>query len=102
MDIQALCSREWPELSSAQLMRIQRFYDELVSGNERQNLTRLIEPEDFVEGHLLDVRELLKSGLLEFPAADLGSGCGVPGLLAAAIEEKPWLLLESEGQKARF
>src|SRR6185503_4021772 len=92
----------WPELAQDQLDRVVRFHGLLAQENELQNLTRLISPPDFVEGHLLDVKELLGSGLLEYPAADLGSGGGVPGLLAAAIEPQPWVLIESEQRKAQF
>ncbi len=101
-DIRERALHAWPGLSTEQLERIQGYYERLVTENERQNLTRLCSPEDFIEGHLIDVRELLKTGFLEHPAADLGSGAGVPGLLAAAIEPSRWLLLESERQKARF
>jgi 16S rRNA (guanine527-N7)-methyltransferase len=101
-DIRERAHLEWPGLSTDQLVRIQAYYERLVTENEIQNLTRLSSPEDFIEGHLIDVRELLKTGFLEYPAADLGSGAGVPGLLAAAIEPARWLLIESERQKARF
>jgi 16S rRNA (guanine527-N7)-methyltransferase len=97
----------WPELSSAQQKKVAEFYQLVVAENEIQNLTRLISPQDFVAGHVLDVKELLASGLLQYPAMDLGSGGGVPGLLAAAILEetelaKPWVLVDSEGRKAEF
>jgi 16S rRNA (guanine(527)-N(7))-methyltransferase RsmG len=92
----------WPTLSKQQINRICVFYQELVSENTIQNLTRLISPLDFIEGHLLDVRAGLESGLIQYPALDLGSGGGVPGLLAGLIDEKPWILVESEQRKAEF
>ncbi len=79
-----------------------RFHDLLVAGNEVQNLTRLTSPEDFLHGHWVDVWELLKSGLVEFPAMDLGSGCGVPGLLAGIIQNDSWIVVDSEARKAEF
>ena len=33
---------------------------------------------------------------------DLGSGCGVPGILAAIVGGHPWVLAESERHKAEF
>jgi len=84
------------------LLRIGRFAELLSAENKVQNLTRLTTPEEFVEGHLLDVKELLESGWIEYPAADLGSGGGVPGLLAAAIEPGAWILVEAEKRKAQF
>lgn len=95
-------SAEWPELSPEQRARVVAFYQSVCDENERQNLTRLISPADFIEGHVVDVRELLKSELVQFPAMDLGSGVGVPGLLAALVRDDQWVLSESEGHKAAF
>ena len=92
----------WPELSEEQVSRVVRFYELVCAENEIQNLTRLISPQDFIEGHVLDVKALRESNLVSFPAMDLGSGGGVPGLLFAAIEPKPWILVDSEGRKADF
>ncbi len=92
----------WPELSEESTAAIVRFYELLVDENERQNLTRLTEPTAFIEGHLWDVKELLGMGCVDFPALDLGSGCGVPGLLAACIRPDAWVLAESEKNKAEF
>jgi 16S rRNA G527 N7-methylase RsmG len=44
----------------------------------------------------------LESKLVDFPAMDLGSGGGVPGLLSALIAPDQWILAESEGHKAAF
>lgn len=91
-------------ISNAVLGGVLKFYELLLEENKVQNLTRLTSPEDFIEGHLLDVLELLKSDFLQYPAMDLGSGPGVPGLLASLIEAeaKPWVLCESEKSKALF
>jgi 16S rRNA (guanine527-N7)-methyltransferase len=91
-------------LDDAVLSSVLKFYELLVEENKVQNLTRLISPEDFIQGHLIDVLELLKADVLQFPAFDLGSGAGVPGLLAAIIENssKPWVLCDSEKSKALF
>ncbi len=89
-------------LSPEQQDRLVLFYDLVVDENSRQNLTRLISPVDFLEGHVFDGFELLKTGVLDFPAMDLGSGVGVPGLLMAILGTGPWVLAESEGRKAEF
>jgi 16S rRNA (guanine527-N7)-methyltransferase len=105
MDIQALAKQiraDLPKLPDTQIAKILRFRELLEAENQVQNLSRLISPRDFYEGHLIDTLELLKSGLVRFPAMDLGSGCGVPGLLAAILEEGRWVLAESEGRKADF
>ena len=102
-ELERLLNEAWPGLSTEQSLRIQKFYEALSAENEVQNLTRLISPTDFVEGHVIDVRELLNSGLLSFPALDLGSGGGVPGLLAAAVTgNDTWTLCDSEKMKADF
>jgi 16S rRNA (guanine527-N7)-methyltransferase len=74
----------------------------LLEENEVQNLTRLISPKDFIDGHLIDVLELLKTQRVAFPAVDLGSGAGIPGLIAAIIGPGRWILAESEARKADF
>jgi 16S rRNA (guanine527-N7)-methyltransferase len=102
VELENLVSSVWPELSPSQKRGVVRFYELLLAENEVQNLTRLISPKDFLEGHLLDVKELLVSGLVKYPAMDLGSGGGVPGLLAAVIQGESWVLADSEGRKATF
>ncbi len=84
------------------LDRILAYYELLLAENRVQNLTRLISPKDFIEGHLLDVLTLIDSGFLQYPALDLGSGPGVPGLLASLFSSNPWVLVESEKSKATF
>jgi 16S rRNA (guanine527-N7)-methyltransferase len=101
-EFQTRLKQAWPSLSPTQFEKIGQFYDLVVAENEIQNLTRLISPSDFVSGHVLDVVELGKSNLLDYPAMDLGSGVGVPGLLSAIVDEKPWILTDSEGRKAEF
>ncbi len=79
------------------------YFRELVlKENENQNLTRLTSPKDFFEGHLLDVLELNPLLELKFPALDLGSGAGVPGLLSAILKKRHWILCDSEIKKAEF
>ncbi len=94
--------KAWPDLPQETAHRIDQFRECVVEENEQQNLTRLISPQEFVEGHVMDVKELLKSGFLDYPAMDLGSGVGVPGLLCALIQPEAWVLAESEGHKADF
>jgi 16S rRNA (guanine527-N7)-methyltransferase len=82
--------------------QVVRFRELMVTENEKQNLTKLTSPEAFYFGHVLDVQKLLSFERLQFPAVDLGSGCGVPGLLAAIVSDDRWILAESEGRKAAF
>jgi 16S rRNA (guanine(527)-N(7))-methyltransferase RsmG len=101
-ELLARLKKEWPEIGAEAHERICRFHMLLAEENEKQNLTRLISPKDFFEGHVIDVKTLLESKMVRFPAMDLGSGCGVPGLLAAIIQPDSWVLAESERHKAEF
>lgn len=97
-----LLKRDWSGLSEATYERIADFREWIIDENSRQNLTKLLSPKDFFEGHVLDVKALLECGLVEFPAMDLGSGGGVPGLLSALVSPDRWILADSEGHKAAF
>lgn len=98
-----ILSQSHLSLSPEQRQKVFNFYQILVKENEVQNLTRLTSPPEFVEGHLIDVLELMKSRfLVDAQAIDLGSGGGVPGLLAALLDEKGWILVEAEKRKAEF
>jgi 16S rRNA (guanine527-N7)-methyltransferase len=101
-ELESLIVEKAPGISPEVRAKIQAFYQLLCEENEVQNLTRLISPTDFYYGHLVDVLELLKSGLISFPAVDLGSGGGVPGLLAALFSDSAWVLVDSEKRKAEF
>jgi 16S rRNA (guanine527-N7)-methyltransferase len=78
------------------------FRELVLEENRRQNLTRLTKPQEFFNGHVIDCLELKNSGFLSFPAMDLGSGAGVPGLLCTLLGVGPWILAESEKKKAEF
>jgi len=93
------------ELTAEQIAKAAQFAEILHRENQVQNLTRILGVEDFIDGHLIDVIELFKLDSLGDVILDLGSGCGVPGLLAAAIDldpEREWVLCDSEKQKAEF
>jgi 16S rRNA (guanine527-N7)-methyltransferase len=92
----------FPEDSHETLAQAARFGAWLGSQNQTQNLTRMSSPADFASSHYSDTRALLQSDWLAGLCVDLGSGGGVPGLLAAALEpsHRDWLLIESELRKA--
>jgi 16S rRNA (guanine527-N7)-methyltransferase len=92
-------------LTESQAEIASRFAHILHRENEKQNLTRILGPKEFVEGHLRDVVELLGAPTLGRRILDVGSGSGVPGLLAAALcqdSDRVWFLTESEKQKADY
>jgi 16S rRNA (guanine527-N7)-methyltransferase len=94
------------ELTPEQIERIVEFREAVLQENEVQNLTRQTAPQDFFDGHVMDVIHLERSGLLSLPALDLGAGMGVPGVLHALIfqpkSEKTWISCDSEQKKAEF
>lgn len=81
-----------------------KFHELMAAENENQNLTRLISYEDFIEGHLIDCFELHRKKWIQSERiADLGSGCGVPGIpLALLFPATTWSLVESETKKGEF
>lgn len=87
--------------------RASLFAEVLYRENQRQNLTRIVGNDGFYFDHLLDCLELMKLNWLSSINFDLGSGCGVPGLLTALLDEttinsRRWILCESENSKADF
>ncbi len=92
-------------LNSVQCEAAARFGVILDRENKLQNLTRITGVKDFIEGHLLDVVKLFHVEQLGEKVLDIGSGSGVPGLLAASIDLSPsrqWILTDSERSKAEY
>ena len=104
-DFSLAIQQQFSTLLPVQVEKASQFAVLLHRENEIQNLTRILGVKDFVHGHLHDVVELFSLSSLGERVVDLGSGSGVPGLLAAAIDLNPqrkWILVESETNKARF
>ena len=107
-EFRGLLSSKIPDLSAEMVEKIDLFRALVLEENEKQNLTRLTKPTEFLYGHVWDVWELGKSGILDqvrsssAPFLDLGSGMGVPGLLAAILWDDHWVLADSEMRKAEF
>ncbi len=81
------------------------FVDLLLDANERQNLTRVVEPEAVARNHLLDAIAALPlvDALAPGRVADIGSGGGFPAMpLALARPQFHWTLIESARGKANF
>ncbi|MBS1959320.1 MAG: 16S rRNA (guanine(527)-N(7))-methyltransferase RsmG [Bdellovibrionales bacterium] len=105
-ELQSALTQQFSELNSAQIEGILTFAESLYKENQKQNLTRIEGVQDFIDGHLVDVLELFKlPGGIGNRIVDIGSGSGVPGLLAAAIDtqnNREWHLIESETHKADY
>ena len=93
------------QLNDLQLKKASQFAEILHRENKKQNLTRITGVSEYYDGHLLDVIEMFKLQGLGQRVLDLGSGCGVPGLLGGAIDEsssRQWFLVDAEGMKADY
>jgi 16S rRNA (guanine527-N7)-methyltransferase len=99
---EALVRQKDPEITDEAIRRLVLYRELVVEENEKQNLTRLLSPKEFFEGHFLDAWELVRTGLVDYPAMDLGAGAGVPGIVAAILGSKPWIVVDSEARKAEF
>lgn len=64
-----------------------RFYDLLVTWNRRHNLTRIDDPVEFVEKHLLDSLLVLPFLPKHARILDLGTGAGFPGIPLAIYQK---------------
>jgi 16S rRNA (guanine527-N7)-methyltransferase len=91
-------------LDAERVARLHRYLDLLEAGNQRFNLTRIIDRPHAEREHIADALTLLPL-LPPGPAriADIGSGGGVPALvIAIARPDLEIVCLESIGKKARF
>lgn len=81
------------------------YMDDVLSYNEKVNLTAIRDRDEFIEKHLLDSLSLL--ALPEYQGAetiiDIGTGGGFPGVpLAVASPEKRFLLCDSLRKRIDF
>ena len=94
-------------LSTQQIDQFQRYYQELVSWNQRMNLTAIVDYQEAQIKHFLDsltpslvLSEDIKS---EGRVVDVGAGGGFPGVpLKLAFPGMRLALIESVGKKTSF
>ncbi|HMQ52665.1 MAG TPA: 16S rRNA (guanine(527)-N(7))-methyltransferase RsmG [Anaerolineae bacterium] len=93
-------------LNERQLAAFELFAQELVTWNEKFNLTRITEPAEIAVKHFLDSLSVLAAwpaGLASPAVIDVGSGAGFPGVPLKIVRPTMRLtLLESTGKKAKF
>ena len=85
--------------------RFARYYELLVEGNTRMNLTAVLEPEEAVDRHFLDCLAPVAQGLLPEGAkvVDVGTGAGFPGIpLSILRQDIRVTLLDSLGKRVEF
>jgi 16S rRNA (guanine(527)-N(7))-methyltransferase RsmG len=77
----------------------------LCEENKKYNLTRIEEPEEMCYRHIIDATTVNQFHLLDQSKIilDIGSGCGVPGIiLAIQHPEKSFFLMEVNQKKINF
>ena len=91
--------------NAQQQSRFQQFYELVLDGNQKQNLTRITEPREFWEKHLWDSLRGVFPYVLQdnLRGIDIGSGAGFPGI-PIAIARPDWriTLLDSTRKKVTF
>jgi 16S rRNA (guanine527-N7)-methyltransferase len=104
--------------TAAQQALFQQLYEQILTGNQQLNLTRITEPDDFWEKHLWDSISGIAPWLAdltnessESPSADadpirvidIGTGGGIPGIPAAiALGPVSLTLVDSTRKKIQF
>ena len=80
-------------LDDRQAQQLSRLVEELARWNRAYNLTAVRDPAQMVVTHILDSLSVMPH--LRGPVADIGSGAGLPGLVAAILRPD-WSVLSVE------
>ncbi|MBQ7703652.1 MAG: 16S rRNA (guanine(527)-N(7))-methyltransferase RsmG [Firmicutes bacterium] len=91
-------------LTDEQTAKLERYRDGILEINRTMNLTRVEDPQEFWDKHVLD--SLACVGMEEYAEAhrvlDLGTGAGFPGIpLSVFSPDKEFLLVDSVGKKLK-
>lgn len=101
-------ARAWLEgelgVSRETLERLERFITFLFTEGEKQNLISASTRDSVWARHIVDSAQLvpLADAAGEGTWIDLGSGAGFPGLVVAALTERPVILIESRRKRVDF
>lgn len=92
-----------PYLNEIQRQQLETYYELLLEGNARMNLTALTEPGDVIEKHFIDCllpRDSIPQGA---NCIDIGTGAGFPGIpLLIARPDIRMTLLDSLHKRVHF
>lgn len=93
------------ECSDEQVSKLNKYMQGILEWNEKVNLTRITEPEEFLVKHYLD--SLVCCRRDEFLKAkkiiDVGTGAGFPGIpLAVMSQDKQFVLMDSLNKRLKI
>lgn len=91
-------------VNDGQSSALARHAEMVLEANREFNLTRITNPADVLTLHILDSAVVVAAvaAAPAGPLADLGSGPGYPGLVAAILSGRTTVLVESVRKKASF
>lgn len=97
-DYQSLWEKLPVNISDVQFEKLEKLMNAVLEMNQRLNLTRMTNPDDFITGHLYD--SLAVSMPKGETVLDVGTGGGFPGLpLAVCYPERRFTLLDATAKK---
>lgn len=91
-------------VSDAQIVQLEEFTARMLETNKVMNLTRITDPKEIAEKHLLDCASLLQAAdFSKKSVVDVGCGAGFPGMpLHILCPSCELTLLDSLGKRIRF
>ena len=91
-------------VSDAQIAQLEDFTARMLDTNKVMNLTRITDPKEIAEKHLLDCASLLQAAdFSKKSVVDVGCGAGFPGMpLHSLCPSCELTLLDSLGKRIRF
>ena len=91
-------------VSDAQIVQLEDFTARMLETNKVMNLTRITDPKEIAEKHLLDCASLLQAAdFSKKSVVDVGCGAGFPGMpLHILCPSCELTLLDSLGKRIRF
>ena len=91
-------------VSDAQIAQLEEFTARMLETNKVMNLTRITDPKEIAEKHLLDCASLLQAvDFFFYFVVDVGCGAGFPGMpLHILCPSCELTLLDSLGKRIRF
>jgi 16S rRNA (guanine527-N7)-methyltransferase len=103
-DVQSALERAGVSVSREQAVVLAEHACEVISTNDRMNLTGIRDVQDFIELHIVDSLAPLAEvmGAPSGSLVDIGTGGGYPGLPLAIVTRRPCVLLEATQKKATF